>query len=331
MENFIENKNVFKQLGGMHIDEGHWLYQALQIRYVKLHFTVSFLEAADLPMNKTSALRGGMGEMLLRANCIRDRRCECCDFESECIVRRTMYSKFKTKPDYVTSGDSIGYVLECEDFRTWIPEGGRLRFQMILFGKTIVYLSQYLQAFYALGMQGLGSAYAKFRIVSIKNTKRSELLRGNDILMRDYIVHHVSDYVAYRLEKLQKGGFEGRLIFHSPVTLKYKNEFLKEFRIDAIMNAVKRRIVMLGCFEEIGGSFLDSIQLSVPEMLSQDAKNVQVRRYSSRQGAAMFLKGMKGQILLADIQKEALLLLLAGELVHIGKNTSFGFGKYQLV
>ncbi len=331
MENCIENRNGFKELWGMHMDEDYWLYQALQIRYVKLHFMIAFMEDSDLPANKTSALRGGMGEMLLRSNCIRDRCCGCCDFESECIVRRTMYSKFETKPAYVTSGDSIGYVLECEDFRTWIPEGRRLRFQMILFGKTIVYLSQYLQAFYALGMQGLGSARAKFRIVSIENTKRSELLRGNDFLMRDYLVHHVSDYVAYRLEKLQENGFEGQLVFQTPVTLKYKNEFLKEFRMDAVMNAVKRRIVMLGCFEGIGDSFLESIQIPVPEMISQESGNVHVRRYSSRQGAAMFLKGMKGQVLLAGIQEEALLLLLAGELVHIGKNTSFGFGKYRLV
>lgn len=51
-----------------------------------------------------SAIRGGMGEMLLRANCIRDRVCESCDFEAECIVRRTMYSKFTLRPNYVTNG-----------------------------------------------------------------------------------------------------------------------------------------------------------------------------------------------------------------------------------
>ena len=52
------------------------LYEALQIRYVKLHFTILFPEASSLPVNKVSALRGGMGEMLLRANCVRDRQCE---------------------------------------------------------------------------------------------------------------------------------------------------------------------------------------------------------------------------------------------------------------
>ena len=96
------------------------------IRYVKLHFTLRMLEDTELPLNKPSALRGGMGEMLLRANCIRDRDCENCDFESECIVRRTMYSKMEIEPKFMSAGDSVGYVIECEDYRTDFNEGDEL-------------------------------------------------------------------------------------------------------------------------------------------------------------------------------------------------------------
>ena len=71
------------------------LKRALQIRYVKLRFGLRIAEDTRLPVNKVSAIRGGIGEMLLRANCIRDRQCKSCDFESECIVRRTLYSRFE--------------------------------------------------------------------------------------------------------------------------------------------------------------------------------------------------------------------------------------------
>ena len=63
----------------------------LDIRYVKLEFTLTFPNSCVLPISKASAIRGGMGEMLLRANCIRDRNCDNCDFVEECIVQRTMY------------------------------------------------------------------------------------------------------------------------------------------------------------------------------------------------------------------------------------------------
>ena len=36
----------------------------LDIRYVKLHFCIEYTEDCRVPVNKTSALRGGMGEIL---------------------------------------------------------------------------------------------------------------------------------------------------------------------------------------------------------------------------------------------------------------------------
>ena len=65
--------------------------RALQVRYIKLHFGLRLLEDTILPVNKVSSVRGGIGEMLLRANCIRDRDCEKCDFEDECIVRSDVW------------------------------------------------------------------------------------------------------------------------------------------------------------------------------------------------------------------------------------------------
>lgn len=306
------------------------LLEALQIRYVKLHFTISFTEDAILPVNKVSALRGGMGEMLLRANCIRDRRCEVCDFETECIVRRTMYSKFEEKPAYITTGESVGYVLECENYVTEFLCGETLEFHLLLFGRTIVYLNQFLQAFHTLGMNGLGRGHARFQIISLTNTKKQEILRDNYVLMKNYVIHCVSDYVKYRMEKILQNGIHGILVFKTPLTLKYHNEFLQEFQMEAILNAVKRRIQMLDCFEQIQNDFYYDYQVAIPEITEQDHQFIKVRRYSSRQENQMYLKGIKGQLQMKEISDNAVLLLLAGELLHIGKNTSFGFGRYQL-
>lgn len=306
------------------------LFKALQIRYIKLHFTVSFTESVILPANKVSALRGGMGEMLLRANCIRDRRCESCDFETECIVRRTMYSKFEEKPAYITTGESVGYVLECENYMTEFACGETLEFHLLLFGKTIVYLNQYLQAFYALGINGLGSSKAKYQIISLTNTKKQDILRNNHVFMENYVVCCVSDYVEFRMERLRKEGMEGKLVFQTPLTLKYQNEFLQEFQMEPILNAVKRRIQILDYFEQIQDDFYYDYQVLIPEIIKQEHSFFKVRRYSSRQENHMFLKGIKGWIQMKEISDRTVQLLLAGELLHIGKNTSFGFGRYQV-
>ena len=157
----------------------------LNIRYVKLHFTVSFVEDTVCPKYKASALRGGMGEMLLRINCIRDRKCDNCDFESECLVQRIMRSKMEIQPKFMSSGDSVGYVVECEDYRTDYCAGDTLSFQVLLFGKTIVYFGQILDAFFRLGINGIGKDNSRYEIVSVKNTKGDAILRGNDILMEN--------------------------------------------------------------------------------------------------------------------------------------------------
>ncbi|MBP3198557.1 MAG: hypothetical protein J6N21_16340 [Butyrivibrio sp.] len=111
---------------------GENIKRAYDIRYIKLHFTIEFIDDCTVPVYKSSALRGGMGEMLLESNCISDRVCEECEFESECVVRRTMYSKMEITPSFMTKGDSVGYVLECEDYHDHFGAGDRMQFNLIL-------------------------------------------------------------------------------------------------------------------------------------------------------------------------------------------------------
>lgn len=306
------------------------LEEALQIRYVKLHFMIEMLEDSVLPKYKASALRGGVGEMLLRANCVRDRECTKCDFASECMVQRTMYSKFEIKPQFVTTGESVGYVLECENYQEEFEAGECIEFQLVLFGKTIVYFNQYMQALYALGMQGIGKYNNRFQIVSVTNTKKEPILDGNNLYMQNYEIQMVSDYVEYRLQQIKNSGLENRVDFKTPLTLRYRNEYLQEFHVQAMINAVKRRIYMLECFEGQVSQLYAKKYENIPEILRQQHYFVNVPRFSTRHGGRMTLKGIEGRMQITEMETEILELLLAGELLHIGKNTSFGFGRYRI-
>ena len=225
----------------------------LQIRYVKLHFEIEFAEDAGVPANKASALRGGMGEMLLRTNCIRKRDCDRCDFFSECLIQRIMYSQMEIKPKFMSQGNSVGYVLSCEDHCKEVYAGQRMRFDLTLFGKTIVYFAQILDAFFRLGFQGIGKEQARYRIVGITNYKNQAILMDNDIRMDRYQIQMVEDYVGYRMKQLTKGEADDnrkivyRIRFRSPLSLKYSGERMTHFDPEAILEAVKRRIYILNC------------------------------------------------------------------------------------
>lgn len=298
------------------------------IRYVKLYFKAALLEDCELPANKASSLRGGMGEMLLRVNCVRDRECEYCDFQKECVVQRMMYSQFEMKPEFMSKGDSVGYILSCENYEKFFSEGDTFEFEIILFGKNIVYFNQYLQALYALGQQGIGKYNARFVITEVKNVHGKHILDENNIYMERYEIEQVSDYIARRRRQIQKEGLQNVIYFHTPLTLKYQGSFLQKFQMDAIVRAAQRRVYMLEAFEGNDVEEWYYSEYEIPELLHQKERSISVRRYSHRKEAAMFLKGIVGELRLDSIPERTLDLLLAGELLHIGKNTSFGFGRY---
>lgn len=303
------------------------------MRFVKLQFTVEFPEDSVLPRDKVSAIRGGMGEMLLRMNCVRNRKCEQCDFESACIVQKIMYSKFAKKPEFVTTGGSVGYVLECQNSQEIFKEGDKLRFYVILFGNTIIYFNQIYQALSILAEEGIGKNHARFRIIDIRNLEGLSVLDGKMISMNNYVVHRLYDYLVFRTMKVDDifHKKEAVMIFDTPAALKYQNEFLTNFQIDAIISAIRRRIYMLDCFEGIESNILESSENDAKlRVRSQECHSVSVARYSTRKDQKIYLRGIKGHLILEGLTEELWALLLTGELIHIGKNTSFGFGRYHL-
>ncbi len=300
------------------------LEKLLQVKYIKLHFTLEVIEDCVLPKYKSSALRGGMGEMLLRVNCISNRNCEICEYEPECIVRRIIYSKMRIKPYFMTSGDSVGYVINCENYKRNFKKGDYVEFDMILFGRMIVYFGQILQAFQMLGIYGIGKDEVKFRIVRIANSRRETVMDGENVYMPLVKPMYISDYVSYRINKVNESD---KLVFYTPLSLKCQGVYCKEFNICEILKSAERRIYMLNCYEGIETERLNTDDYA-PILLSQIVKESCVCRFSSTHDQRIALKGIVGEVKLAEVRREAMELLLAGELVHIGKNTSFGFGKY---
>ena len=298
----------------------------LNIEYCKLHFSLKMLKESRLPMYKTSALRGGLGEILLRENCLRDRQCDGCTLKSECIVQRILYSKMLIQPDFMGKGDSVGYVINCEDKSTDKKEGDILEFEILLFGRMIAYYGVILQAYMKLGNEGLGSDDATYEIVQVTDS-RKRVLYANGIEERKPESMKLSDYVEYRRRKLR---LKMEMHFHTPLCVKYKKEIQKEFNIEAIMYAIERRLYMLNCYEGVDSGRI-KLEEHIPKLTGQLVETVSMKRYSSRHGDAMWLNGICGMAVIENVDDMAQELLLAGELIHVGKNTSFGFGRYTLM
>lgn len=129
---------------------------SLEIPYVKLRFHTQIVSDTRMPASKVAALRGGLGEMLLRQNCICGRNCGTCRFQESCIVMHTFYSYMPKKPPYVTGKESVGYLIECNDSTEEFREGSDFNFSLVLFGESVVFFNLFFQAFLQLGIEGIG-------------------------------------------------------------------------------------------------------------------------------------------------------------------------------
>ena len=298
------------------------------IPYIELGFYVVMLEDAVLPENKVSALRGGMGQVLLKQNCVSDRNCGVCVFQKFCPVTHMLYTYMENKPEFVTGKESVGYLIECENKTKDFKKGDGFVFRLVLFGASIVYFNLYLQAFCHLGMSGLGRKRARFGIAEVRNVQGEKIFNGNEIDMRKYEICRLSDYVIRRKMELKEKTGKYTMAFTTPLSMKYQQEYMKEFQPEALGKGAVRRLRMLNYYIGHPG---DSPEFQkYPVLQAQTVQSKRSKRYSGTQKNTMPLKGITGTILFEEMPDECLDYLIAGELTHIGKNTSFGFGKYFL-
>lgn len=314
----------------------------LQIRYVKLHFYLEILEDGCLPENKSSALRGGMGHALLTTECFGDQNCPNCDFSEDCLVRRMMYPEMKIRPAFMQTQDSEGFIIECENHEESFRRGDILSFNILLFGRCIIYFTHYLQAFYHLGMMGLGKQHIHFQIKRVLNTTGDLLVDDMNVFKENLKIYRLEDYVRYRLTSRELCGFNEsssapfncRLVFHTPLSLKYKGQMQRTFSPEALLSAAERRLYILNCFEGRAEN-KDYLRIPVldylPVKLGEKVYRENVQRYSGTHHSNVTFSGIRGWCDLSDLDSAALTILLAGEILHIGKNTSFGFGRYTLI
>lgn len=245
---------------------------------------------------------------------------------SPCIVQNFMYAKYKKKPDFVTTGESIGFVMEAERGKRHYHTGDLLKFSITLFGDTIVYFNPLIQGIHMLGQVGLGERQVKYQIQTIKNRIGESLLEGGNIYCEKYQIELLQDYVEMRKKQLIN---PHKIIFQKPLTIKYRGEFIHKFDIKAIMNGVTRRIYMLNCYE---GNDTEETKFyeNLPQIVKQHVEDKQIEQHSFRKKQDMKMKGIIGTVEVDEIREEILDYLLAGEILHIGKNTRFGFGKYRI-
>ena len=121
----------------------------------------------------------------------------------------------------------------------------------------------------------------------------------------------------------------------TPLRLRFDGHITDKLEFHVLIRNLLRRISSLSyfhCGEKFQVDFKGLIEkASAVKQIKSDTQWFDWKRYSTRQEEWMSLGGITGTVSYEGNLTEFMSLLKLGEYVHVGKGTSFGLGKYEIL
>ncbi len=298
--------------------------------------TCCFETPASLPRFKGSALRGAFGHGLKRVCCAqRWQSCEQCLLAEACAYSYIFLNhKTKSSSPSKLSSRPHPYVLSPVDNGTTVFQvGDEIVFKLLLFGSRAVGMLPYIvYALMEMGKTGLGkgnrSGSGRFKLLSVRNDKHLFY----DYNRQEFV--HSQDTIDLRL--VNESVSCGRLLvnFSTPLRMKNKQRLVTKPDFQTLVRGVLRRVSSLEDaygegYPELNYKELIDRAAGVKSELA-DTRWYETTRYSNRQKQKMNFGGIVGQAIYQGNLTAFLPLFRYCEIVHIGKQTTFGLGKIKL-
>lgn len=293
----------------------------------KYTFNLIAHEDMMLPTNKASTLRGGFGNIFKKLNCINKQRKKCisCPVQNTCayayVFETSEYSQ-KPRP----------YIIEVpfNDKRNY-KKGETIKFKIVLLGKATNYLPHFIFSFIELGKKGLTKNNYKFTLDKVFDIDNKLIFADNQIIEKGRILtwQDIIDNTKLNIQdKLT-------LNFVTPLRISYYKKLVSDITFELLMKKLTKRINDIYKYH-----CETSNQIDYKELI-KNAKNIEVSfnnlkwkdwtRYSNRQKKTMLFGGLLGNITFKGNFEEFLPYLLLGSFIHVGKNCTFGQGKYEII
>ncbi|OHB43336.1 MAG: hypothetical protein A2Y11_05340, partial [Planctomycetes bacterium GWC2_39_26] len=131
------------------------------------------------------------------------------------------------------------------------------------------------------------------------------------------------------------GSFAITISIQTPLRLRFDGHITDKIEFHVLVRNLLRRISSLSyfhCNERMQVDFKGLIEkASEVKLIKSDTNWFDWKRYSTRQEEWMSLGGVTGTVSYEGDLTEFIPLLKLGEYVHVGKGTSFGLGKYEIL
>ncbi len=317
-----------------------------------------------LPAYKGSVLRGGFGSAFRRVACaLRADDCGGCGLRQACPYAYVFETSPPEGSDVLRTFRDIPrpFVIQPpEDDRTFLEPGDEMEFGLVLIGRGVSYLPYFVVAFRQLGRTGIGPRRAGFELAEVRQVAGpvwageaggvgEEREQGKQGARSWTVFDGTTDSGEVRVAGVSErcvGAKEVaaaaarlpseciQVTFKTPTRLKAEAALRTRPEFHLLVRALLRRASSLAYFHHDRRLELDYREwiraAREVSLLRDETEWVSWRRYSNRQRVRMDLGGVVGTVVYKGELGRFRELLLLGALVHVGKNTTFGLGRYSL-
>lgn len=310
-------------------------------------FRYRVLSRVTLNKHKGSALRGTLFHSLRNVGCTRQEftTCHKCPLVKSCAVSFLLATVDEESERGVDAPRPFTINAPLEDKNIYQP-GEVLEFGLTLFAHSNDYLPHLLVALDRLDKVGLGAATQNARgdwergrvrleqVIACHplGTQPEVLLYEISGSFRDVALNPLSESsVQAQLKALSSDSVcLARLNFETPVKLVSEGRFLHRPNFKVLIHRlIERYESYAGKFEPEQRSRLLELAESV-RLIEDRTRWEDVRGYSHRQGQEVRLSGFVGTAIFAGRLAPLLPLLIWGQVLHVGKATTKGNGRYSL-
>jgi len=315
-------------------------------RFALFRLCLTPAELVVLPFFKGSVFRGALGSALKKVACVfRDRECEGCQLEENCVYRKIFETPKPADDSYFRGMVKIPhpFVLEPpqEEKQAYEPDDN-ITFHLILIGHAMKHWPFFVYAFSELGQSGIGkhieSKRGRCKLNTVEslpslNAKKGEILYTHDSqeISGGYMPVGLTEVLRGRPEQLN----EITLEFLTPTRIQEYGDLQQKLTFATLLKRLLQRISMLSyfhCGKRLDIDYRTLIEQAEREIevASESLEWFALRRYSRRQEQSVSLGGFLGNITFEGNLQDYLPFIYLGEYLHVGKNTAFGLGKYRV-
>uniref|UniRef100_A0A7C4CBE6 CRISPR system precrRNA processing endoribonuclease RAMP protein Cas6 n=1 Tax=candidate division WOR-3 bacterium TaxID=2052148 RepID=A0A7C4CBE6_UNCW3 len=215
-----------------------------------------------------------------------------------------------------------------EDERTRLDSGETLLFGLTLVGRAIDHVPYFILAFEQMAEQGLGTGRARFRLLDVSQNG----MRFYDPESASLLAPLQTHELAFETDAVS-GCSQLTVHFLTPTRIIHHGRMSRRPQFHVLINSLLRRLRLLSCFHD------QPLQVDQQRLIAK-AGNVKLadavmagadwHHYSSRQQRVVEREGMTGWVRYEGELGPFLPFLRAGEILHVGKGTAFGMGKYEM-